>query len=86
MGLAHQAGLPFAQQYLKLSATDMQRYGIVAYFPWSLKPVFGMLSDVVPIAGTTSGITRWCSSTSKSPSWTCSRKGSTRRRCGSSRR
>ena len=51
MGLAHQAGLPFAQQYLKLSATDMQRYGIVAYFPWSLKPVFGMLSDVVPIGG-----------------------------------
>lgn len=51
MGLVGQAGLPFSQQYLKLSAEETQRYGIVAMFPWSIKPLVGMISDVLPIAG-----------------------------------
>ena len=51
MGLVGQAGLPFSQQYLKLSAEQTQRYGIVAMFPWSIKPLVGMISDVMPIAG-----------------------------------
>jgi folate/biopterin transporter len=51
LGLVGQAGLPFSQQYLKLSAEETQRYGIVAMFPWSIKPLVGMISDVLPIAG-----------------------------------
>lgn len=51
LGLVGHAGLPFSQQYLKLSAEETQRYGIVAMFPWSIKPVVGMISDVFPIAG-----------------------------------
>lgn len=51
LGLVGQAGLPFSQQYLKLSAEELQRYGIVAMFPWSIKPLMGMISDVFPIAG-----------------------------------
>ena len=51
LGLVGQAGLPFAQKVLKLSAQESQRYGIVAAFPWSIKPLVGMISDVLPIAG-----------------------------------
>ena len=51
LGLVGHAGLPYAQQILKLSATQSQRYGIVAAFPWSIKPVIGMISDIVPIGG-----------------------------------
>jgi hypothetical protein len=51
LGLVGQAGLPFSQQYLKLSAEETQRLGIVAMFPWSIKPLVGMISDVLPIAG-----------------------------------
>jgi folate/biopterin transporter len=51
LGLVGQAGLPFAQKVLKLSAQESQRYGIVASFPWSIKPLVGMISDVLPIAG-----------------------------------
>lgn len=45
------ATLPYAQQYLKFSAATMQRYGIVAVFPWTVKPLFGMVSDLYPIGG-----------------------------------
>tara|TARA_B110000977_G_scaffold87831_1_gene116843 strand:- start:8929 stop:10464 length:1536 start_codon:yes stop_codon:yes gene_type:complete len=51
LGLVGHAGLPYSQKILKLSAEQSQRYGIVAMFPWSIKPVIGMISDIVPIAG-----------------------------------
>ena len=51
MGLVGHASLPYAQRVLKLSAEQSQRYGIVAMFPWSIKPVVGMISDVLPIGG-----------------------------------
>ena len=51
LGLVGHADLPYAQSILKLSATQNQRYGIVACFPWSIKPVIGMISDIVPIWG-----------------------------------
>ena len=51
MQLVASAGLPYAQQYLKLSAIEMQRYGIVAMFPWTVKPLVGMVSDLFPIGG-----------------------------------
>ena len=51
LGLVGHASLPYAQRVLKLSAEQSQRYGIVAMFPWSIKPVVGMISDVLPIGG-----------------------------------
>ena len=51
LGLVGHPGLPYSQKILKLSAEQSQRYGIVAMFPWSIKPVIGMISDIVPIAG-----------------------------------
>ena len=51
LGLVGHAGLPYAQKVLMLTAQESQRYGIVAMFPWSVKPVIGMVSDVLPIGG-----------------------------------
>lgn len=51
IGLVGSSGLPYAQKYLKLSAIEMQKYGIVASFPWTVKPLIGMISDGVPIFG-----------------------------------
>lgn len=51
LGLVGHAGLPYAQKILKLTAQESQRYGIVAMFPWSIKPIIGMISDVQPLGG-----------------------------------
>lgn len=51
IGLVGSSGLPYAQKYLKLSAIEMQKYGIVAAFPWTVKPLIGMVSDGFPIFG-----------------------------------
>ena len=37
---------------LGLSATEMATWLLVALLPWSLKPIAGLLSDVVPLFGT----------------------------------
>jgi folate/biopterin transporter len=51
IGLVGSSGLPYAQKYLKLTAIEMQKYGIVASFPWTVKPLIGMISDGFPIFG-----------------------------------
>ena len=51
IGLVGSSGLPYAQKYLKLTAIEMQKYGIVASFPWTVKPLIGMVSDGFPIFG-----------------------------------
>ena len=51
MSLVGTAALPYSQKYLRFSAVEMQRYGIVAMFPWTVKPIMGMVSDLVPIGG-----------------------------------
>jgi len=51
LGVVGSSVLPYAQTYLKLSAKQLQRYGIVAAFPWTVKPVIGMTSDLLPIGG-----------------------------------
>jgi folate/biopterin transporter len=51
IGLVGSSGLPYAQKYLKLTAIEMQKYGIVASFPWTVKPLIGMVSDGFPILG-----------------------------------
>lgn len=51
IGLVGASGLPYAQKYLKLTAIEMQKYGIVASFPWTVKPLIGMISDGFPIFG-----------------------------------
>lgn len=51
MQLIGTSALPYAQQYLKFTAVQMQRYSIVAMFPWTVKPVMGMVSDLFPIGG-----------------------------------
>lgn len=51
MSLVGTAALPYSQKYLRFTAVEMQRYGIVAMFPWTVKPIMGMVSDLVPIGG-----------------------------------
>jgi folate/biopterin transporter len=51
LGVIGTSALPYAQNYLKLSAKELQRYGIVAAFPWTVKPIIGMTSDLFPIGG-----------------------------------
>jgi len=51
MQLVSTAALPYSQKYLKFTAEEMQRYGIVAMFPWTVKPLVGMISDLFPIGG-----------------------------------
>ena len=51
MQLVSTAALPYSQKYLKFTAEEMQRYGIVAMFPWTVKPLMGMISDLFPIGG-----------------------------------
>mmetsp|Transcript_29038 Transcript_29038/g.43791 ORF Transcript_29038/g.43791 Transcript_29038/m.43791 type:complete len:172 (+) Transcript_29038:274-789(+) len=38
--------------YLKLDPGDMTMYMSIVHLPWSIKIVYGLLSDNVPIAGT----------------------------------
>ena len=51
IGLVGSSGLPYAQKYLQLSAIELQKYGIVSSFPWTVKPLIGMISDGIPICG-----------------------------------
>ena len=51
IGLVGSSGLPYAQKYLQLSAIELQKYGIVSSFPWTVKPLIGMISDGIPIFG-----------------------------------
>ena len=50
IGLVGSSGLPYAQKYL-MSAIELQKYGIVSSFPWTVKPLIGMISDGIPIFG-----------------------------------
>ena len=52
-GSAGWIGLPQQYVYRKLgaSSTEMQLYIAAANTPWSLKPLFGLLSDMFPICG-----------------------------------
>ena len=51
IGLVGSSGLPYAQKYLHQSAIELQKYGIVSSFPWTVKPLIGMISDGIPIFG-----------------------------------
>eukprot|EP00039_Didymoeca_costata_P001508 m.53017 g.53017 ORF g.53017 m.53017 type:complete len:590 (+) comp10836_c0_seq1:169-1938(+) len=43
--------LPYFNRYLKVSASRYQAYQVVASTPWSIKAVFGAVSDLVPFFG-----------------------------------
>ena len=42
---------PIRPKVLALSAIELQKYGIVSSFPWTVKPLIGMISDGIPIFG-----------------------------------
>jgi len=43
--------LPLFRGVLGLDAAQMQLYGLIVLAPWSVKPLFGLLSDLVSIRG-----------------------------------
>ena len=45
------ASLPYFKDYMGVSTEVYQAMTTVAWTPWSLKPLVGILSDVVPIRG-----------------------------------
>lgn len=50
-GLAGSAALPLFMNHYGVTIERFQAYSIAVMTPWSLKPLFGLLSDGVPICG-----------------------------------
>jgi len=50
MGFAGK-GIPYIYKEYKIPATTMQIYGGVVSLPWALKPIIGLVSDVLPVNG-----------------------------------
>ena len=50
-GLASSAALPLFMNHYGVSIERFQAYSIAVMTPWSLKPLFGLLSDGFPICG-----------------------------------
>jgi len=45
------AAQPYVYAHYNVSAVQMQIYSGVTFLPWSLKPILGLLSDMMPVGG-----------------------------------
>lgn len=50
-GLHSQILQKYLKEVLKMSPTDMSLFGAALIIPWTIKPLYGMLSDFFPILG-----------------------------------
>ena len=41
----------YLKETLKLSAREFANFGIIVFFPWMIKPVFGAIADSFPLFG-----------------------------------
>lgn len=51
MGVIGSAYLPIFKELVGLDASTQQIYSILSMLPYTLKPLIGVLSDLIPIAG-----------------------------------